>query len=551
MDRTTRWINVASAVALLSGALLHVVAGYSGGTSTSEHTLGTDDAYISYRYALNLVEGHGLVFNPGERVEGFTNFGFVLICAFLLLFVESASLYWAVVALNLVILLVLFAVFLRQTEERWGAPLVPYAACLLALCPPLWLWTASGMETVLVTALQVALWISIERLETEGGRRRLAYVAVILGLGAIVRADGFLWIGIAVAYLVLRGCYRRALLTGLASAPAVVLIFAGRLIYYGELWPNTYHAKLTESLAVRWHRGAAQLYDLATSHGLLLYLIVLLYFLIWPASSAAGGPKKRGALLGAFSFPSFFSLCLAGYFVHIGGDVFEERFLLALFPLGIVTFLRLFSNLDRRRLALLVAMLAILQTRPLFEDPRFTYNSERYDCWVTLGRFLAEQPGDSVLAVDAAGKIPYFSGLPTIDMLGLTDRHIARVESRGEWVGHSKMDPEYVLARRPDFIAAWILPGLNVEPGYGLDRVLPRRTGYQLDLAFGLDRGIYSRAGYHLAWMLNTSKESREWNVVDVSGASASEVLDLVTRGYRYGVLARSRGGEGRPVDAR
>lgn len=57
MDRTTRWINVASAVALLSGALLHVVAGYSGGTSTSEHTLGTDDAYISYRYALNLSKG--------------------------------------------------------------------------------------------------------------------------------------------------------------------------------------------------------------------------------------------------------------------------------------------------------------------------------------------------------------------------------------------------------------------------------------------------------------------------------------------------------------
>ena len=32
-----------------------------------------DDAYISFRYADNLVNGHGLVFNPGERVEGITN----------------------------------------------------------------------------------------------------------------------------------------------------------------------------------------------------------------------------------------------------------------------------------------------------------------------------------------------------------------------------------------------------------------------------------------------------------------------------------------------
>src|SRR5574341_1385921 len=39
--------------------------------------LGTDavdDAYISFRYAQNAIRGSGLVFNPGERVEGFTNF---------------------------------------------------------------------------------------------------------------------------------------------------------------------------------------------------------------------------------------------------------------------------------------------------------------------------------------------------------------------------------------------------------------------------------------------------------------------------------------------
>ena len=33
-----------------------------------------DDAFITYRYARNLARGEGLVFNPGERVEGYTNF---------------------------------------------------------------------------------------------------------------------------------------------------------------------------------------------------------------------------------------------------------------------------------------------------------------------------------------------------------------------------------------------------------------------------------------------------------------------------------------------
>ena len=37
-----------------------------------------DDAFISFRYARNLLEGNGLVWNPGERVEGYSNFLWVL-----------------------------------------------------------------------------------------------------------------------------------------------------------------------------------------------------------------------------------------------------------------------------------------------------------------------------------------------------------------------------------------------------------------------------------------------------------------------------------------
>ena len=37
-----------------------------------------DDAYISYRYVANYLGGDGLVYNIGERVEGFTNFGWTI-----------------------------------------------------------------------------------------------------------------------------------------------------------------------------------------------------------------------------------------------------------------------------------------------------------------------------------------------------------------------------------------------------------------------------------------------------------------------------------------
>src|SRR5689334_10099421 len=40
-----------------------------------------DDAYITFRYARNLVRGLGLVYNPGERIEGYTNFLWTILVA--------------------------------------------------------------------------------------------------------------------------------------------------------------------------------------------------------------------------------------------------------------------------------------------------------------------------------------------------------------------------------------------------------------------------------------------------------------------------------------
>src|SRR5438105_15822381 len=40
-----------------------------------------DDSFISFRYARNLLRGDGLVYNPGERVEGYTNFLWVVLSA--------------------------------------------------------------------------------------------------------------------------------------------------------------------------------------------------------------------------------------------------------------------------------------------------------------------------------------------------------------------------------------------------------------------------------------------------------------------------------------
>ncbi|MCH7889159.1 MAG: hypothetical protein IIA00_07755 [Proteobacteria bacterium] len=40
----------------------------------------SDDAYINFRYMRNLARGDGLVYNVGERVEGYVDFLWILLC---------------------------------------------------------------------------------------------------------------------------------------------------------------------------------------------------------------------------------------------------------------------------------------------------------------------------------------------------------------------------------------------------------------------------------------------------------------------------------------
>jgi hypothetical protein len=170
-----------------------------------------------------------------------------------------------------------------------------------------------------------------------------------------------------------------------------------------------------------------------------------------------------------------------------------------------------------------IAGIVAFQLLPLGIDRRFRYASgPKYDRWIALGRVLAapEHRG-KLLAVDAAGKIPYYSGLRSLDMLGLTDAHIGHQPAASFRVGHSKHDPDYVLAQRPDLVATWIDDGL--------------------DLRWGLPRARYAGAGYRLRYLAWARRyPPAEGAVVDVRGMDDARIAALVARGYSYGVAERS-----------
>ncbi len=475
---------------LLGGCLLHFARGYSR-WDRHGHAWGCDDAFITYRYARNLAHGHGLVFNEGERVEGYSSILHLVLVAPSFLVTDGMGVYYAAFALNLVLVVLSFLLFVVHVRRRAGPDAAVMAAALFALNPVTWVWVASGLETILVLLLQLVAWATLDRIEEGdvGGSSWLLPASLVLSLFA--RPEGVMVTFVAAFLLLARGRRRQALWSVLAVVLAAAPYLMWRYGYYGGLLPNTYYAKVSGPLTARVLGGARQLEAVALQQGLLPHLLVLAFAAV--TVLARDGARLR-ARAGGIPFEVALAACLLTFWIYVGGDHLGERFLLVL--------------------------LCSLQMAPLAADGRFDYEREKYDLWVTLGDFLRENGSGITLAVDGAGKAPFLSGLRTIDMLGLNDRHLAHREVDFFNPGHNKYDADYVLSRKPDLIAAWV------------------RTG-DLDLAWGLERDKYREAGYALKYLVSVEKDLGPANIVDVSSMAIESIDGLLDRGFYYGILQK------------
>lgn len=520
-SRFARLALPAALLLLLAGALAQILFGFSH-FGQAGHAWGADDAYISYRYAENLASGNGLVFNPGERVEGFSNLLYVLLLAPAFALAGRNGLYAVSAGFNLTCAVAALLLLHRFARRRLGEGRAGGVALLFALTPPLWVAVASGLETPLLLLLQIALWLAAERTLEEGVRLPPPWLLPLLGaLSVLARADGFLTPLLAGGYLLLRGRRRAAGGVFGATLAAFGSLTAWRLAYYGWPLPNTVYAKVDGPLALRAEHGALQLASAALATGLLFHLAVVG---IATFRALRGFGWRRLDPGRGLPFPALFAAAWLAYFVYVGGDVFYDRFLLILFPMGAYLLLGLDEVRSPGRGAALVSLLLLLQLVPLRTDPRFAYRHPKYDDWIVLGRHLGAHHPGARLAIDAAGKVPFFSGLETIDMLGLTDAHIGhgKAEERGYFrVGHAKSDLDYVLGRRPDLIALWLKDAHDLPPG---PSEAPRRL---------------EERGYRLLYLLNSGVSPKRENLLVLRGAGDREVDARFAEGYRYAVFER------------
>jgi hypothetical protein len=293
--------------------------------------------------------------------------------------------------------------------------------------------------------------------------------------------------------------------TLLVTLPFVIYVL-WRMAYFQSLLPNTFHAKTGGGLR---HVGRGTRYVLYFARDYLLPFLPLAAVLamlrmrlphLTPAPvdppSAASAGARRAALRLEMLLAAAVIAVFVPYLVLVGGDYMPMyRFLVPLVPLLALLMTAFLVVLDRgaspsrfRRWAIGVAAFVTLavtchHSTPLERD-RFgrpavlegTWRGIEFQRWNTarlsqIGRFFHDyqHTPDETVATRGVGAMAYYSGLRVIDVLGIVDPHIARVQYQEglivhELPGHSKRDWPYVLARKPTFLVLRnrLLPEPNV-----------------------------------------------------------------------------------------
>lgn len=436
----------------------------------------SDDAYILFRYARNLVDFGSLTWNPGEPpIEGFTSLGYVLLIAAGEILGLDAVWWSQLLGLIGIAVACVAAAVLARAVTGEDAIATATAAILLSVCSPLAFWARGGMETTLFTAtlaFAMAAWVRDDR---RGDSRRVSSLTFLLATVFRPEAAG-IW-AIAVAFDLRRGPGRRARLVSWWPYAALIgVLVLWKLYYFGDALPNTYHAKAGGGAAALGP-GLLYAFRFLQAYGWLGIAIATVPLLVRPSSD------RRGLWYLVAS-----AIFYVAYVVKLGGDYQGGyRYLVPVLPMlvtltaaGLAVLWDRASVLGAARrwvgasiaFGLTFVGLAVHSAREIkalpgrLTRPWVLVDRDLVDRmeYVMMGRSLEKvmAPTESVGAL-AVGAIGYYSRRPVLDLFGLNDREIAqiplRLQRHDQWrPGHMKGNAAVVLRRRPDYLMLSLRP---------------------------------------------------------------------------------------------
>jgi arabinofuranosyltransferase len=416
-----------------------------------------DDTYITFRFVQQWWAGNGLVYNIGERVEGYSNFLWIVLLAALnglgLELLLAAKAAGFVLSATTVLLLARLSMLSGR---------LPWAALLLAASAPFAAWSVGGLETPLVTFLVLASAYAYIQ-ESRSGRGVLS--GLWFALLALARPDGLLYAGVA-GLLHIGDLIAARRLPTRQDGLRLLLFFAivipyhvWRIGYYGHLLPNTVYAKSMGGHLRGYIEGAYYLYTSLTVAG----GVALILLAVGLASLTARRDVAVRYALAATAAQALFLVVAGGDWMPV--NRFAVHILPLLYLLVEAGWVRFAAFLPAWRTQVVAAVIVVQAVVFLVQSAELHWiDGVARTQYIIPAQPLTVPPGmtvpDAVVAVIDAGYLVTLLPLTVrvVDMVGLVDAHIAHLPpqfpggllGRGDAFG--KWDPDYVLAQRPDYI---------------------------------------------------------------------------------------------------
>ncbi|MEA3297091.1 MAG: hypothetical protein U9R56_04435, partial [candidate division Zixibacteria bacterium] len=455
-----------------------------------------DDAFISYRYVANYLNGHGLVYNIGERIEGFTNFGWVICTIFWgvlgVEYINVSRITGLLFGAGIIVLTYMMARLLFNDRNRWFA-LLPTG--LVGINLSLAYWSPAGLETAAFAFLaMLSLYLYLKR-------NWLLIFSILMAVW--VRPEGALLVGLL---LIIEAVTERRLpkfsfmcaaISFIMSLPFVVF----KLVYYGSVFPNPFFAK-TGIHFDQIQNGMEYAGRFLSDYGFygVGFLIPLIFY------------RK---LSREMRVVWLFSILYTIYVILVGGDVLKvHRFFIPilgpaaiLLTVSIQLIVRKLKSKTRYMILFVTAIPLLILTYVLPWDYVTGYNYYEKKFTKKM-RFMAHQmkladSTDFSVAIPTIGNFGYeLLGHEIIDMVGLTDSTIARhsekpIEGMETTWKEQKHNSRYLLGRAPDYIVF----STGIKPSAPAERAL---------LLFPQFLNAYRNIG----WFYRAHEESQRGSIV-------------------------------------
>jgi arabinofuranosyltransferase len=401
-----------------------------------------DDAYITLRYSKNLLLGNGPVFNIGERVEGYSNFSWMVLLA---------ALGWVGVPMAMAMKVLGFASGVGVLALAWkisanifksglavGSPVV-----LLATSSFFAVWAVDGLETMFYTMLLTSL---VYLLSTD--RTNPLVIGIIASLVALTRPEGIMFSIIAVMYLT----FKNGRVSGLKALVPVAIVAGGyelfRIYYFGEFVSNTAIAKVHWSIH-KSLEGLRYLNAYNTESGYLMLPAALV-----GAAVSMGNPRLH--------IPILFILAQILFLMVSGADLmYAYRFVIPVLPciaLLCASGIEVAHKRVNRHFALIVLIVvaagqaissyASLPKKHIGSDNLTFRTSPLF----AVADFLAPRSGkDDWILLSEAGIMPFYVDAKIRDYMGLVSP-FSSVFNLNPLNGEFTINSDYLFSVRPKFI---------------------------------------------------------------------------------------------------